>query len=118
MFSRFRQQIDQFIGGLDFRRIRQILTVSAGMLVLLIGFVATRLDSHEYIHYRAMVAAIPVGAKTTIRLGDLRLSSFKKVVFPVPALPVRNKLALVFSIMSQAFRDSSFISILLCIFNV
>lgn len=63
----------------------------------------------------ALMAAIPVGARTTIRFGDLRLSSFRKVVFPVPALPVRNKLALVFSIMSQAFRDSSFISILLCI---
>ena len=55
LFRRLRQQIDQFIGGLDFRRIRLILTVSAGMLILLIGFVATRLDSHEYIHHRPIV---------------------------------------------------------------
>jgi diguanylate cyclase (GGDEF)-like protein len=55
VFSRLRQQIDQFIVGLDFRRIRLSLTISAGLLILLVGFVSIRLDSHEYVHYRKMV---------------------------------------------------------------
>jgi len=55
VFSRLRQQIDEIIGALDFRRIRQLLTVSAGVLILLIVFVVIRLDSHEYAHYREMV---------------------------------------------------------------
>ena len=55
LFRRLRQQIDRFIAGLNYRRIRLILTVSAGMLILLIGFVVIRLDSHEYGHYREMV---------------------------------------------------------------
>ena len=55
MFSRLRQQIDEILGALDFRRIRLLLTVSAGALILLIVFVVIRLDSHEYVHYREMV---------------------------------------------------------------
>lgn len=55
LFRRLRQQIDRFIAGLNYRRIRLILNVSAGMLILLIGFVVIRFDSHEYVHYRNMV---------------------------------------------------------------
>ena len=37
----------------------------------------------------ALSAAIPVGATTTTFLCVVRIISLSKVVFPVPALPVR-----------------------------
>jgi len=37
----------------------------------------------------ALIAATPVGATTTIRLGDIFLRFRKNVVFPVPAFPVK-----------------------------
>ena len=36
------------------------------------------------------MAATPVGASTTKRLDMLRVRYLRKVVFPVPAFPVRN----------------------------
>jgi len=39
----------------------------------------------------AFMAATPVGATTIILLGERFFNSRKKVVFPVPALPVRNR---------------------------
>ena len=56
----------------------------------------------------ALMAAMPVGATTTIRLGSLSLSVRRKVVFPVPALPVKNMLAPVFFTNCQARFISSF----------
>ena len=55
MFHQLRQKIDHVIGGLDFRRIRLLLTSSAGILIMLIGLIVLRLDSHEHLHHRAMV---------------------------------------------------------------
>lgn len=40
----------------------------------------------------ALIAATPVGATIAICLGELFRIYFKKVVFPVPALPVRKML--------------------------
>ena len=37
----------------------------------------------------ALIAATPVGATIAICLGQVSFIYFKKVVFPVPALPVR-----------------------------
>ena len=50
----------------------------------------------------ALMAAMPVGASTTMRLGDSERSRRRKVVFPVPALPVRNRLVSVVSIIFRA----------------
>ena len=56
----------------------------------------------------ALIAAIPVGATTTIRLGSLSFSVRKKVVLPVPAFPVRKMLVPVFFTNCQAKFISSF----------
>ena len=58
----------------------------------------------------ALMAAMPVGATTTIRFDDSSFSRRRKVVFPVPALPVRKRLVFVVSIMSQASCVCSVIS--------
>lgn len=50
----------------------------------------------------ALMAATPVGATITIRLLHVFWICFKKVVLPVPALPVKNKLILVFFTKSLA----------------
>ena len=39
----------------------------------------------------ALIAAIPVGASTIIRFGLSALSFRRKVVLPVPALPVKKR---------------------------
>ena len=59
----------------------------------------------------AFIAAMPVGASTTILLGLRSFSLRRKVVFPVPALPVRNRCVPVFSMKLQARLSSSFCSI-------
>ena len=56
----------------------------------------------------ALMAAMPVGASTIIRLGDRSRRFLRKVVLPVPAFPVRNRLALVFSMISRAVWASWF----------
>ena len=50
----------------------------------------------------ALMAAIPVGATMTVRLGDSFFRLCRKVVFPVPAFPVRKRWVPVFSIICQA----------------
>ena len=57
------------------------------------------------------MAATPVGATTIMRLADRSLMAFRNVVFPVPALPVRNMLVPVCSTKSQACLSSLFCSI-------
>lgn len=47
----------------------------------------------------ALMAAIPVGATMTVRLGDSFFRLRRKVVFPVPAFPVRKRWVPVFSIL-------------------
>lgn len=59
----------------------------------------------------ALMAAMPVGASTIIRFGDSSFNRLRKVVLPVPAFPVRKRLAFVFSMIFHARMDSSFISI-------
>ena len=60
----------------------------------------------------ALMAAMPVGATTTMRFDDSFLRRRRKVVFPVPALPVRKRLVLVVSIISHARRACSLRSLL------
>ena len=60
----------------------------------------------------ALIAATPVGATTIIRFVDLLRRVFRKVVFPVPALPVRKTLFPVCSINSHAVLKSPFSSIM------
>ena len=62
----------------------------------------------------ALMAAMPVGATTIIRLDDSVLSRRRKVVLPVPALPVRKRLVLVVSMMFHASCVCSFVSIVCC----
>ena len=50
----------------------------------------------------ALMAATPVGASTAICLGARRTSSRRKVVFPVPARPVRNRQLSVLAMNSRA----------------
>jgi hypothetical protein len=59
----------------------------------------------------AFKAAMPVGASTTNRLPSVLVKFFKKVVFPVPALPVRKILRLVFAIYRSANSNFRFVSI-------
>ena len=50
------------------------------------------LDTNEWIVTPpALIAATPVGATTTILLGDCSFRFFRKVVLPVPAFPVRKR---------------------------
>ena len=58
------------------------------------------------------MAATPVGATTTSRLLLFCLRVRRKVVFPVPAFPVRKILCPVCSTNSQAVLSSLFFSIL------
>ena len=39
----------------------------------------------------ALIAAMPVGAKTIMRLGESSFKRRKKAVFPVPAFPVKKR---------------------------
>ena len=55
----------------------------------------------------ALMAAMPVGASTTMRFDDSSRRRRRKVVLPVPALPVRNRCVPVVSIMVRARRNSS-----------
>ena len=50
----------------------------------------------------ALMAATPVGASTTIRLGVRSLKVRKNVVLPVPAFPVRNTDTFVLEIKRHA----------------
>ena len=50
----------------------------------------------------ALMAATPVGATTIGLLRDCSTTAFRNVVFPVPALPVKNMLCPVFSTKSHA----------------
>ena len=59
----------------------------------------------------ALMAATPVGATTIIRLAECSLTAFRKVVLPVPALPVRKMLIPVCSTNSHAVASSLFCSI-------
>ena len=56
----------------------------------------------------ALMAATPVGATTMGRLRERSTTVFRKVVLPVPALPVRKMLRPVFSTKSHAVRSSLF----------
>ena len=58
----------------------------------------------------AFMAATPVGANTTVFFLVLFFICFKKVVFPVPALPVRNRDLFVDVTKSIAKSYSIFIS--------
>ena len=58
----------------------------------------------------ALIAAIPVGAKITIRLGVCSFNLLRNVVFPVPAFPVRNKCVPVFSMNCHASCSSGLFS--------
>ena len=53
----------------------------------------------------ALMAAMPVDATTTARFAVVDVSCRRKVVFPVPARPVRNTLHDVFSISLRASPD-------------
>ena len=57
----------------------------------------------------ALMAATPVGATTIDRFLLCSTTVFKKVVLPVPALPVRKILRPVCSTKSHAMRSSSFV---------
>ena len=63
------------------------------------------------------MAAIPVGANTTMRLGVCSFNRLRNVVFPVPAFPVRNKCVPVFSMNCQASCSSGLFSMLFTIFG-
>ena len=54
----------------------------------------------------ALMAAMPVGATTTTLFLDSSTTLLRKVVFPVPALPVRKTLFPVFSTNSHAVFNS------------
>ena len=56
----------------------------------------------------ALMAAMPVGASTTMRLCTSSRICRRKVVFPVPARPVRKRLVLVFSMIWRAKSRSGF----------
>lgn len=58
------------------------------------------------------MAATPVGAATTMFLDEWSTKYFKKVVFPVPALPVRKTFSLVSVMKRKARSNTSFISTL------
>ena len=58
----------------------------------------------------AWIAAMPVGASTTIRLCNVVRSLRKNVVFPVPAFPVRNRLVPVVESRRIAILTSGFSS--------
>ena len=62
------------------------------------------------------MAAIPVGANTTMRLGVCSFNRLRNVVFPVPAFPVRNKCVPVFSMNCQASCSSGLFSMKLYCF--
>ena len=51
----------------------------------------------------ALIAAIPVGAKIICFLRVFFTKLFRKVVFPVPALPVKKIFRLVFSTKSKIY---------------
>jgi len=55
-----------------------------------------------------LIAATPVGAVTIICFGDACFSWCRKVVLPVPALPVRKMLWLVVATNSRASCISGF----------
>ena len=57
------------------------------------------------------MAATPVGANTTIRLVDRSRRLRKKVVFPLPALPVRKTFTPVYSTNCHASSNSGLDSI-------
>ena len=59
----------------------------------------------------ALIAATPVGATTTILFNDAAFTLCKKVVFPVPALPVIKRFLSVFSINWRARSSSAFLGI-------
>ena len=58
------------------------------------------------------MAAMPVGASTTILLGSAVRNLRKKVVFPVPAFPVRNKLVPVVDNKRKAISISGLSSVI------
>ena len=60
----------------------------------------------------ALIAAIPVGARTTIRFGLSDFNRRRNVVFPVPALPVKKRCVPVFSINCHANANSGFCSVI------
>ena len=62
----------------------------------------------------ALMAATPVGASTTMRFIDVSRRLCRKVVFPVPAFPVRKRLVPVFSTICLARLSSELFSIALC----
>ena len=53
----------------------------------------------------ALMAATPVGATTMGRFLEPAITSFRNVVLPVPALPVKKMLRPVFSTKSHAVRS-------------
>ncbi|MEN9443906.1 MAG: hypothetical protein RIS47_796, partial [Bacteroidota bacterium] len=57
----------------------------------------------------ALMAATPVGATTTIRLLHDWRKWYRKVVLPVPALPVRNMFRLVNRAKSSAIESASLV---------
>lgn len=59
----------------------------------------------------ALTAATPVGASTIWFFFVYFFTSFRKVVFPVPAFPVRKMLLSVFSTMKRAISSSLFCDI-------
>jgi hypothetical protein len=65
----------------------------------------------------AFIAATPVGATTTIRFGDDFFRLRRKVVFPVPAFPVRKMLRLVYLTKSKAKLRSWFVTVSIIYFT-
>ena len=61
----------------------------------------------------ALMAATPVGATTILRVQLFSTTVFRKVVFPVPALPVKKMLRPVCSTKSHAVFNSVFCSMML-----
>ena len=59
----------------------------------------------------ALIAATPVGATITILFKDSFFILCKKVVFPVPALPVIKRFLSVFSMNCTASSNSGFLGI-------
>ena len=59
----------------------------------------------------ALIAATPVGATTINLFKELDFNECKKVVFPVPAFPVKKIERSVFSTKSQAKSNSGFLGI-------
>ena len=54
----------------------------------------------------ALIAATPVGATTTVFFSDWDSRFFRKVVFPVPAFPVK-KMCCWVSLMKENAKDAS-----------